>query len=482
MSRFWKTVLLLLAIPVISFAVGFMVQSKFDAALYKALAAGGELDANRSAELRAKVNLGIVCGLPNRPAELSEACTAYKVSGLMQSVALWTGAGSLLLVIAIRLAGRRARANRQLLWQVFRPGLYVTMGALMVLLAADGALAVGALYYGGAVLMEVVFPKIILIVAFGAVVGLYMTGKGVLRTFERPVVHTLARSVSPERHGRIWAYVSEVAGRMGVAPPTRIIAGLEPNFFVTEADVHTLDGKHQGRTLYLSLPLSRILTVRELGAIIGHELGHFRGEDTRFSQRFYPIYHGATEALRGLAENMNHFAKTVALWPAAALLALFLESFAEAESHLSRQRELVADQAGAEAAGVAAIAGALVKIHAFSDQWQVVWERMRQALGQREPLPNASLAFSACTQEADGEKLLEGLDQQRVAHPTDSHPPLGARLEALGLSLRDVADQALVASPEAPASDLFGDVEALEETLTADLNRLMREHGLVPVS
>ncbi|MGA2182249.1 MAG: M48 family metalloprotease [Bryobacteraceae bacterium] len=35
--------------------------------------------------------------------------------------------------------------------------------------------------------------------------------------------------------------------------------------------------------MYLSEPFCHILSVRELRAIIGHELGHFQGQDTVFS-------------------------------------------------------------------------------------------------------------------------------------------------------------------------------------------------------
>jgi hypothetical protein len=59
--------------------------------------------------------------------------------------------------------------------------------------------------------------------------------------------------------------------------PETVVIGVDPTFFVTEAEVVTLSGRLWGRTLYCSMPLARILTVDELTAIIGHELGHFRG-------------------------------------------------------------------------------------------------------------------------------------------------------------------------------------------------------------
>ena len=47
------------------------------------------------------------------------------------------------------------------------------------------------------------------------------------------------------------------------------MAGLDANFFVTEAEVRTPTGPCRGRTLSCSLPLARILTVEEFTAIVG---------------------------------------------------------------------------------------------------------------------------------------------------------------------------------------------------------------------
>ena len=51
--------------------------------------------------------------------------------------------------------------------------------------------------------------------------------------------------------------------------------------------------------------------------------------------------------------------------PGLAALGHFYRSFAEAESKISRERELAADAVAAETSGRDAIASALVKIHAY---------------------------------------------------------------------------------------------------------------------
>src|SRR5207253_136023 len=96
---------------------------------------------------------------------------------------------------------------------------------------------------------------------------------------------------------RLWSFVADAAQSAGVAPPEHLVLGLEPNFYVTEAHVQCLDGELHGRTMYLSIPLARIFSQQELRAVLGHELGHYKGDDTVFSQKFYPIYRGTLDSL-----------------------------------------------------------------------------------------------------------------------------------------------------------------------------------------
>lgn len=147
--------------------------------------------------------------------------------------------------------------------------------------------------------------------------------------------------------------------------------GLDPNFFVTEASVTCCGNVFRGRTLYLSEPLCRILSVQELRAIIGHELGHFRGDDTSFSLKFYPIYRGTVQSIEAIAASTSAMGEGgFAVIPAAYALGFFLHCFAQAESRISRDRELAADAIASECAGERTLGVALTKVCAHSIAWQ----------------------------------------------------------------------------------------------------------------
>ena len=83
-----------------------------------------------------------------------------------------------------------------------------------------------------------------------------------------------------------------------------------------------------------------------LGAVIGHELGHFRGADTAYSRKFAPVYSGLSHAIDTLQDE-DKGADSLAKLPAISMLSLMLALFARNERRISRDREF-----GAYAVGV----------------------------------------------------------------------------------------------------------------------------------
>ena len=117
----------------------------------------------------------------------------------------------------------------------------------------------------------------------------------------------LGKKLDLQNHPKIFTLIKEISETLGARNPEHVVVGLEPNFYVTSADVNVMGENSilKGETLYLSLPLARILTLEEIKAIIGHELGHFRGEDTYYSLKFSPIYSGLTHAVTAMNIDEN---------------------------------------------------------------------------------------------------------------------------------------------------------------------------------
>jgi hypothetical protein len=72
-----------------------------------------------------------------------------------------------------------------------------------------------------------------------------------------------------------------------------------------------------------------------------------------------------------------------------------------------------------------------------------------------------------------GSALLEGISARHLSHPTDSHPSLHVRLEALGVSLESVASEGLRTVVPEPAIRLLDDCRSLEKQLSVSYQELM---------
>lgn len=362
------------------------------------------------------------------------------------------------------------------------PGLYVTVAVLAALLLTHAALLLGTIILGQLVTFGqmLVYGLILtMTVLLGTAVALVLMIRAMILTVCTPKTFVFGKPISVERHPVIWRYVRDLANKLGALHPENIVVGLDANFFVIEAQVQTLAGNLNGRTLYVSLPLSRILSEAEFRSIIGHELGHFRGEDTLFSRRFYPIYRGAGETISSLTDNTSGALMFLVLLPIVSVLSYFWESFAVAENEIGRQRELAADQIGVDVSSARDTASALVKVHAFGSCWENALQRMRDTLNEGKTVNNVSQVFCAIVTERSRPTAFVGLDDQRLSHPFDTHPPLNVRLDAIRVTMAESESAALSTPPENSAASLIDHHEELEIEITKAKQALMVRAGEV---
>jgi Zn-dependent protease with chaperone function len=406
-------------------------------------------------------------------------CLTNRNVRLMRIGALSAGAVGLVLLLFMRIAGFAARKNRLVLLYLFKPGLYFTILVLIGLVIVYAAVAMGAIYFGESMLIHRVHVIFIGMIGVGALAGIGAMAKSAFTIVRKAQTIVIGKTITRDQAPQLWRHVDSIAEKIDALRPQHIVVGLDPNFFVTEANVICLDGTLSGRTLYCSLPLCRILSLEETSAVIGHELGHFKGLDTSFSQRFYPIYRGTVTSLGSLHQAGGEGARMIALLPAIAVLSYFLESFSIAESRIGRTRELEADNQGAAIADPKTMASALVKVHAFSGLWTELQAAVVKALEQGNYFVNASKTYAKVALESASPAILDGIATTHLSHPTDSHPPLAVRLEALTISIEKVVDLALDVQPERPASQLMPNHEQIEEEISGAYQAIVaRNHNI----
>ncbi len=288
-----------------------------------------------------------------------------------------------------------------------------------------------------------------------------------LAAFTPAPLPVLGRRITAADAPGLWQGVTALAARQGALVPDHIVAGLVDGFFVTAFDVLLSPGAIllQGRSLHLPAPLLALLDSGETDAIIAHELAHFTGEDTVYSQRFLPVYAAIGRSLAAVQSGPGAWEGRWLLLPAATLGRHMADVFDAAVKHWSRLREFAADQVSAATAGPVATVAALLRSELVAD---LVRAALHQTAAHPRDAPPDLVA--AIAGRADALATADFAPGATQPHPTDSHPPTAQRIAALGVTV----DGALLARARRPTREgpglatLFADWPALCRTLTAD--------------
>lgn len=399
-------------------------------------------------------------------------------------LSLLSGAGAIYLCIS---SGRAARRSRDTLLKVFArcrkmlpfilTGQMTLVGLSIICVMAYEALWFAgnfAMSGGGAKIMVFILISIVLIIWY-IIKGLFKLRKS-FTMFRSEPSDVAGHAVSREEAPGLWQWVDEIAAKVGTTPPDHIIAGLMECFYVTSHRIMLNENQLiEGKTLYFPLLYSALLNREEASAVIGHELGHFTGEDTTYSLNFAPIYAGMSHSISMVANEVEDYYSKVIMSPSVYLGIFFLEQFDFAVSHWSRIRELEADKAGASVSSPAAVASSLLRISAVSEVIsETLGELYEGTLKTDDLLPVVMARLRERGVPEAGQFLNEA-----TSHPSDSHPQTRARIEALS---QDISDELLAAASRevqsddyANIADLFTDAKALSMMLTASLSGIVTE-------
>ncbi|CEJ13235.1 Protease HtpX [bacterium YEK0313] len=292
-------------------------------------------------------------------------------------------------------------------------------------------------------------------------------------------MEVLGRDLSAAEAPGLWAFVRDLAAKVGTAPPDNIVLGVVSSYYVTAHDIvlKPHDKPLSGRTMHLPLSYMTLLSPQENTAVLAHELGHFVGADTEYSLKFSPIYAGMIATLMQISKRSdNEWAK-----PATAFTAYLIDSFDAAVKHWSRLREFEADKVAARLAGGRAVATSLVRITVLDEVVNDYLDRVA-----RRP-DEAGEDFIARLADAVGDAPLKAPNlsaEAATAHPLDTHPPTLQRMGAVGRPPTDDLIQEALAEPvnaehQAWVRNLFADSQTLQAQLLADFKHVARENNAV---
>ncbi len=400
-------------------------------------------------------------------------------------LSLLFGAGAIYLCIS---SGRAARRSRDTLLNVFarcRKMLPFILTGQMTLvgLSIICVMAYEALWFagnfvlsgGGAKIMIFILISILLIIWY-IIKGLFKLRKS-FAMFRSEPSDVTGHAVSREEAPGLWQWGDEIAAKVGTPSPDHIVVGMTECFYVTSHSISLNENQLiEGKTLYFPLLYSALLNREEASAVIGHELGHFTGEDTTYSLNFAPIYAGMSHSISLVANEVQDYYSKVIMSPSVYLGIFFLEQFDFAVSHWSRIRELEADKAGASVSSPAAVASSLLRISAVSEVIsETLGELYEGTLKTDDLLPVVMARLRERGVPEAGQFLNEA-----TSHPSDTHPQTRTRIEALSQDLSDElladASREVQSDDYANIADLFTDAKAISMMLTASLSGMVAEY------
>jgi Zn-dependent protease with chaperone function len=455
----------LFLVPVLTLALSSQIFSQWDqnfsAAVLQKAGAQNRVGAEAYIALAKPSEL---CASTHPELAKSKSKECFPMSDLWQvtmarSVALGaiaSGGALLLLVLLLSLA---AFGSRGIQYLSFAAGKQLMVWASAAEILAQGAMLVWLSYWVTAFFFNVYIVKLIAGVAI--LVGLAALA-AIAGIFRRS-------SAVNSQHGELvreadapllWARIRQLAERLKTAPPKQIVAGIDANFYVTEAPLKVGDDVLNGRTLYMSLPLLRKLETSEADAVLAHELAHLSGGDTANSARLGP----ALQHYDQYCSAMRAGGATAVVWP---VLALYRIIFELALARSRRSREFRADKVAAELVSPADIGKSLVKVAAYSIyRAKLEGELFEQTTLHTGELGIASAIDNGLAGYVQSPAFVEKISSVQIPHPFDSHPPLEERMRAVGVTLR--SDSYAAIAMQAPASTWVSDInpaDAIEARL-----------------
>jgi Zn-dependent protease with chaperone function len=380
---------------------------------------------------------------------------------LVRKVSLWALALGAFIVVAIGALGALAFANRATQFWSLVAGWRVLMLGSATEVALQGAMCLWLSYWVTAFFFERYFVKLVVIAAIFVLVGIAAVVVGI---FRRPRLDNdvVGETVSEKDAPLLWRRVRQIAAAMKTAPPDHLVAGIDANFFVTEAGLELSGRKLDGRCLYVSIPLLRVLDRAQADAVLAHELAHFRGGDTKAGAQLGPRLLQFDHYVHQMGEG----GLTRLVWPFMQLYRLILQV---ALSRDSREREFKADRVAAKLLSPQAVVEALIKVVAYANYRATVeqglFDKRKKLEGELGMAASVAAGLHGYARSAD---FVDDIHHSHVPHPFDSHPPLRQRMKNVRFKL-DPADYGRMVSapPQGSWAQDIASADDIEKRLWA---------------
>ncbi|MBI3729450.1 MAG: M48 family metalloprotease [Burkholderiales bacterium] len=372
---------------------------------------------------------------------------------MARKVSAWTMAGGVVLLISVLLLGALAFLNEKAQYLSFVTGWRVLTLSCTAGTIAQGAMLMWLSFWVTAYFMNRYSVKLIAVaVIFVAIAVFYV----IVSIFKRVNNNHQIQGelISEQAAPGLWQRIRDLATRLKTAAPDNIVAGIDANFFVTESPLNVSGRSLRGRSLFISIPLLRLLSQSEADAVLAHELAHFRGGDTANSAALGPKL---AQYDQYCFEMRSAHVPTVFY-----LMCLYRMIFEIASARNSRDREFLADRIAAKVIAPTAVTYSLIKIAAYANYRNEI----ENQLFSRNERHGASVGIaqfvaSGLHPYARSSAFIDTMKHASVPHPYDSHPKMTERMENVGHVISEADYGAIVTS--VPTQTWATDIQVADE-------------------
>lgn len=332
--------------------------------------------------------------------------------------------------------------------------------------------------------LKLIFVIIGISLSLGLVYVFPLIIKGIFNFSKVIYIPVIGVVLNNEDHSEIFNFIKNISKSIKSKDPKNIVVSMSTDFYAISKDINVFNGVNEvllkDETIHISLPFLRILTIKEVEGIIGHELGHFEGDDTLYAIKFAPIYRRLNQQFLELEkffekkENTKSLFIKLAVYP----IILLFNEFTRKEEKISKAQELKADNFGAKTSGGSlTFIKALSKIYIYGMIWSETEDDFREMVKGKNfnSIKNLSLKFMENAKILlDKKKLLkylEGIQYYEQLHPSDTHPNLEQRMKNLNINLNELSNEELTNFTPSAAS-LIPKIDIIEQNLTLVLKEL----------
>lgn len=210
--------------------------------------------------------------------QLDSACDEIRPIFWLGDASIYSGIASVIFLVIVFGLSTFSGTNRSRVSTIFSFLVPFSLLFVSVSTLVQGGIVTYSLYAIQVNLMGAWYPIVTLGVGLGALIVAFSVIRAALSINRQVTMSQMAIDADEDKYSKLWGFVRDLAKKVGAPVPNNIAIGLEPTFYATSANVRVLPSGNDlsGETLYISLPLMRLFSVEEFGAVVGHELGHLK--------------------------------------------------------------------------------------------------------------------------------------------------------------------------------------------------------------